>query len=148
MKPTSLFILVIAAMLAFAGCSTVDSRIKERAAIFDQLKPEDQASIRKGMVELDYTTDMVYMAFGKPDNVQEKVTPEGAKTTWIYNNYYQEYAGTHFVGYRRHMTYDAQAKRWIAYYVPIHEPVYRTRIEEIARVQFENGKVVSIEQPK
>ena len=100
------------------------------------------------MVGLDYTIDMVHMAPGKPDHVTEKVTSGGADTTWIYNNYYQEYAGTHFVGYRRHMSYDPQSKRWLAFYTPIHEPVYRTRIEEMIRVQFKNGKVIAIEQPK
>ncbi|OAM88454.1 hypothetical protein OH491_10780 [Termitidicoccus mucosus] len=150
MKITTLIPALAVALLAlvFAGCSTIGSRIKEKAAVFDTLTPEEQASIRQGSVGLDYTIDMVYMALGKPDHVTEKVTSGGADTTWIYNNYYQEYAGTHFVGYRRHMTYDAQSKRWIAYYVPIHEPVYRTRIEEIARVQFKDGKVIAIEQPK
>jgi hypothetical protein len=150
MKTTTLIPALAVALLAlvFAGCSTVSSRIKEKAAVFDTLTPEEQASIRQGSVGLDYTIDMVYMALGKPDHVKEKVTSDGADTTWIYNNYYQEYAGTHFVGYRRHMTYDARSKRWIAYYVPIHEPVYRTRIEEMARVQFKSGKVIAIEQPK
>ena len=136
-------------VLAFLGaCSTVNSRIKEKSDVYNTLTPQEQANIQQGVIDIGYSMDMVYMAMGKADNVKEKITPAGTVTTWIYNMYYQDYLGNRFVGYRRNMYYDSNARVWRVYYTPVSEPVYRDRIEEVGRVNFKNGKVSSIEESK
>jgi hypothetical protein len=132
--------------LLLGACSTVDSRIKEKQDMFDSLTPTEQADIKQGIVGVGYTPDMVYMAMGRADNVKDRITPKGTVTTWIYNQYYQEYMGRQFIGYRRDVYYDSRAKVWRVYYTPVSEAVYRNRKEEIARVVFHDGRVESIEQ--
>lgn len=142
--------LILAALAAFClgACSTVKSRIEEKASVFNALDSETQARLRQGIVDVGYTPDMVYIAMGRPDQTKEKQTAEGIDTTWIYNEYWQEYQGTQFVGYRRIVYYDPVARAYRYYYEPVHADVYRDRTQQKTRVVYKNGKVSVIEQLK
>ena len=91
---------------------------------------------------------MVYIALGAPDEKREKVTKDGASTTWVYNAYWQEYRGEVVTGYRRYTVYDKERKVYRVYYEPVRQSVYTPHVEERMRVQFENGAVESIEEAK
>jgi hypothetical protein len=145
---TSFTFLVCLAGLVLAGCSTVQSRIEEKSAVFNALPADQQARIQQGLVDVGYTQDMVYIAMGKADRVVERSTGSGTETVWIYNSYYQEYQGTAFAGYRRSVYYDQRIKAYRVFYEPVRADVYRDRVEEVARVIFKDGKVSSIEQVK
>lgn len=136
-------VLLIAAL---AGCSTVESRIEEKAAVFNALPVEQQSRIKQGLVDVGFTQDMVYMAMGSPDRVNEKSSAEGHETIWIYNNYYQRYEGSTFAGYHRRVYYDRAARAYRVYYEPVRADVYSDRVEEVARVIFKDGRVSVIEQ--
>ena len=144
--------LQILALLGFAllasSCSTVDNRIKEKSAVFASLDPQAQAHLKQGLIDVGYTTDMVYIALGKPDEVREKTTDKGKNTTWIFKNYWQEYQGSALVGYHRYVYYDATAKAYRVYYEPVRTEIYRERTEERTRVSFVDGHVTAIEQAK
>lgn len=77
--------------LLLAGCdatSGVTARIQEKSAVYAQLTPEQKKNIEEGAIEYGYTTDMVYMALGKPSKVKEKAAPEGTVLMWTFSNYY------------------------------------------------------------
>lgn len=79
------------AVIALVGCdasSGAAARIQEKSAVFAQLTPEQKHRIEAGSIERGYTTDMVYMALGKPSKVKEKTSPEGTVVMWTYNNFY------------------------------------------------------------
>lgn len=141
-------LLVVLFALALSGCSTIASRIKEKADVFAALDPRTQELIRKGGVEVGYTMDMVYMALGVPDERSEKITKQGTRTTWIYTDTYEEYAGTAHVGYRRRYYRDPRTGYTAVYLDPVYSDVYRERTEEKIRIIFNNGKVSAIEQTK
>jgi hypothetical protein len=89
----SLFTLgtALLAVIALVGCdasSGTAARIQEKSAAFAQLTPEQKQRIEAGSIERSYTTDMVYMALGKPSKVKEKASPEGTVLMWTYNNFY------------------------------------------------------------
>jgi hypothetical protein len=89
----SLFTLgtALLAVIALVGCdasSGTAARIQEKSAAFAQLTPEQKQRIEAGSIERGYTTDMVYMALGKPSKVKEKASPEGTVLMWTYNNFY------------------------------------------------------------
>lgn len=141
--------LTLALLLAgLVGCSTVHTRIEEKAAVFNSLDPQIQARIRQGLIDVGYTEDMVYIAMGKPDEVRQHTTSKGDQTTWIYNAYWQEYEGTRMVGYRRRVYFDPVARAYRVFYEPVRADVYSDRTEERTRVVFKDGKVASIEQVK
>jgi hypothetical protein len=143
-----LTLLTCIVALVLAGCSTVQSRIEEKSAVFNALPAETQSRIQQGLVDVGYTQEMVYIAMGKADKVVERSTGSGEETVWVYNSYYQEYQGSQFAGYRRSVYYDTRIKAYRVFYEPVHADVYRDRVEEVARVIFKDGKVSSIEQVK
>ena len=59
--------LLLAILLA--GCTSVDKRIAENRTVFAALSPEAQHDIRNGQVSLGFTPAMVYMALGKPAQI-------------------------------------------------------------------------------
>lgn len=145
--PILLTMLSALALLA-AGCSTVNSRIKEHERFFASLSPEAQAKLRARTVELGYTPEMVYIALGRPDTKSEKITAKGNEQTWIYLAYYQEYAGQALTHYRRVAVRDPRTGKVAVFIEPVYTSVYREESEEKLRVSFVDGKVVSIEQDK
>ncbi|MBK9991004.1 MAG: hypothetical protein IPP19_09785 [Verrucomicrobia bacterium] len=142
-----LLLLPLLCLLAvLTGCSTVNSRIEEKSALFNSLDSQTQERIKRSSVKVGDTQDMVYIAFGRPDGIKETTTTKGHSLTWIYNSYRTEYEGTHLAGYRRHGFFDHRSRSWRVYYEPVHVDMYSERREEYMRVVFQDGKVVSIEQ--
>jgi hypothetical protein len=142
---TPLLILTCLALIV-TGCSTVDSRIKEKSAAFETLDPQTQARLKQSIVRVGDSPDMVYIALGAPDRTRDKTTAKGHSLTWIYSTYAQEYEGSAYVGYRRHAFFDRNADAWRIHYEPIRADLYSDRVEEYMRVTFEEGKVTAIEQ--
>ncbi len=144
--PRFLPLLALAALVS--GCSTIDSRIKEKSAAFAALDAPTQDKLRLGRVEIGYATDLVYIAMGAPDEKITKTSADRADETWIYNSYYQDYVGTVLVGYRRFIVTDPKTGRPIVFFEPVYDAIYRSRIEERIRVIFRDGEVEAIEQVK
>jgi hypothetical protein len=143
-----LFSCLCFAVLVTAGCNTVDRRIKEKSAAYNSLAQDAQARVRQGVIAIGDSTDVVYIAMGWPDDIREKTTASERETTWIYNNYWQEYEGSRMVGFHRRVFYNPGSGIYRTYYEPVHADVYRDRIEERTRVIFKDGKVTAVEQMK
>lgn len=143
-----IFFILAAVTLGLGGCNTVRTRIEEKSAIFNSLDPQTQARIRQGIVDVGYTTDMVYIAMGKPDEIKDRTTAEGRETTWIYNSYWQEYQGSRLVGYRRFVYFDPHTRAYRVYFEPVRAELYQDRVEERTRIHFKDGHVTSIEAAK
>ena len=134
--------------MLLAGCSTVNSRIHEKAAMFDALPAATQEKIRKGIVEVGYTPDMVYVAMGAPDEKRGTISKKGNRTTWIYNVYYQDWVGRRLLGYQRVLVRDSKTNRAYVLSEPVYEDIYRNRKEQRIRIEFTDGAVSVIEQRK
>lgn len=143
----SLSLIAVLAALTLAGCSTFESRARERAATFESLSPEEREKLRRGVIEIGNNSDMVYIALGKPDQTRESATPEGQQSVWIYNRYYTEYEGQYHAGYRRIVVFEPRTRRYYVYHQPVFTDVYSEHEEEQIRVKFEDGRVAEIEQP-
>jgi hypothetical protein len=85
----------LAAALFIAGCETsgVSSRVQEKAVVYNNLAPWQQRDIQNGVVGIGFSTDMVYMALGKPSKIV--TSANGQDTVWTYNNYYPTSAQMH-----------------------------------------------------
>jgi hypothetical protein len=59
--------------LFLAACSTIDSRIQEKAAVYSSLSPRDQALVKSGMIREGLPQVAVYIAWGAP--AQETAIP-------------------------------------------------------------------------
>lgn len=80
------FVLVAALALLVAGCSTIDSRIKERSDSFAKLNKRQQQMVENGYIAVGFTQDAVYMALDKPEKIIPGAGP--GEETWIYANFY------------------------------------------------------------
>ncbi|MCC5789452.1 MAG: hypothetical protein JJT75_07445 [Opitutales bacterium] len=78
-------LLLLGLLTLLVGCaSTPQKRIAENEAYFLALPKEDQERILDGEIALGFTSEMVRMALGSPDQVQRRVTAEKTETYWIY----------------------------------------------------------------
>lgn len=147
-NPSTVFasVLIGIALLLLAGCSTIDSRIKGNAAYFDSLPFESQERIRKGIVEIGDTADMVFIAMGAPSEKRSSRSATRDRETWIYQVHYQDWVGRALVGYRRVVVYDEKTKRSFVYHEPVYRDFYRQRTEDRIRIEFDRGVVTAIEQ--
>ncbi|MFI5356379.1 MAG: hypothetical protein ACHQ4G_03490 [Opitutales bacterium] len=141
-------LLLVLALLGLAGCSTYLDRAAEKSAVFAGLAPAIRENLRQGVVEIGYTKDLVYIALGKPDATQEKVSKAGAEEIWIYRSFSREYRGLQTIGYRRMVAFDAQGRPTFTYSEPVTMEAYRDHIEDRIRLTFRAGKVAVIEQMK
>jgi hypothetical protein len=148
MKLTFFTAVVLFAVLLTAGCDTFARRSQQKADTFAALSPAEREKLKRGVIELGNSPDMVYIALGRPDEQHEKTTPQGKELTWVYNSYHQEFAGTLHTGYRRIVVFDPGTRRYLVYFEPVYADVYRDHTEERIRIKFRDGKVVEIEQPK
>lgn len=149
MKPFSLPSLAIALPLLLLGaCNTVEKRIEEKPAAFAAADPATQEKVRKNVVEVGFSTDLVYIALGKPNEERRTQTTNGETLTWIYNTYQQDYAGQAYTGYRRYVVIDPRTGRPVVFIEPVYTDVYREHVDERLRIIFKDGKVTSIEETK
>jgi len=147
MKPLLLLCLSLF-ILTLTGCDTFDRRSQEKASTFASLAPEEREKLRRGVIEIGNTPDMVYIALGRPDEKHESTTAQGRETTWIYNSYHQEYEGNVHTGYHRILVFDPVRRRYSVFFEPVYTDVYSEHTEEHIRITFVNDKVTVIEQPK
>jgi hypothetical protein len=143
--PLSFVVLLAAGLLG--GCNTFEKRAQQKADVFNALPAETQERLKNESIRVGDTEDMVFIAFGKPDESKTATTEGGVTTTWIYNRYWQEYQGEAYGGYRRQVVRDPKTGATSVYLEPVSRPVYETRRQPVLRVIFVAGKVTVIEQP-
>ena len=84
MKPS---ITLLLGCLFLAGCatSTVESRRKEKLAIYDALSPDEKEQVDKGQIKTGMSQDAVYIAWGPPAQIlQNQTGTSGVQTVWLY----------------------------------------------------------------
>jgi hypothetical protein len=147
MKSPALLLIALAALM-LAGCDTFEKRSQQKADTFASLSPEEKDKLKRGVIEIGNSPDMVYIALGRPDEQHETTTANGHEVVWVYNSYHQDFQGTLHTGYRRVLLYDPGRRRYNVYFDPVYTDVYSEHTEERIRIKFRDGKVVEVEQPK
>ena len=96
--------LLLAAMLALAGCAAPQERLanrrQERLAAYQALPPDLRAVVDTGRLKTGMNEDAVYIAWGRPDQVLQRGSAAGEETVWLYEGSYL--AETRYWG-RRHL---------------------------------------------
>lgn len=151
MKKLLQLTLLLGAVALLGACSTINSRITEKSAVYNSLDPNTQAKIAHGDIDIGFTPDMVYIALGRPDFRREAVSTEGQSETWIYRSYYDDYDPA-FVGFHhfhRWYAYNPYGHFYRMYWEPVYfDDAYPQVAEDNIRVTFRNGRVVMIDQAK
>jgi len=125
-------------LLTFAGCSTIDSRIKERPEAFERLSEKQKAIVLQGDIDEGMNIDAVYIAWGRPDNVGRGRERGKSVEEWIY-----EGTGTEFVSsYRAVPVLYSRHGRYYRSWDYAFDPVLVSYQYPYKTVLFENGKTV------
>jgi hypothetical protein len=138
--------LLFSAVLLLGACSTVSSRINEKAPLFYSLDANTRAKIAHGDVDLGFTPDMVYIALGEPDLKRSIRAANSQGEQWIYRSYYDAYDDSGFVGY--HRWYAPYGRYYRVYWEPVYTDFYHEVPQDDIRVTFRDGKVVMIDQAR
>ncbi len=104
MTPNRL-ILCTVTLLAFCltGCefdNGIAVRAKEKPEAYASLQLWQKRFVDKGVIARGFTTDMVYIAMGRPSKVEAKDLKEGHVEIWSYKNYYPNDMQATMGGYR------------------------------------------------
>jgi len=70
--------------LFLAACSTIDSRIQEKAAVFSTLSPRDQALVKLGTIREGLPQEAVYIAWGAPAQFRSGSRNGHPYDAWVY----------------------------------------------------------------
>ncbi|MGD9611557.1 MAG: hypothetical protein AB7V22_01490 [Kiritimatiellia bacterium] len=144
MKRLRLACFVLPLVVLWAGCATPAKRIQQNQELFDSFPVAAQARIRGGQVDLGFTPDMVRIALGEPQQKGLRRAAAGETEIWLYFDYVRRYD-------RQRVDIDGLSlsgpgglrslggSAWIN--------VEQTREFVRARVEFQNGGVVAIEEP-
>ncbi|PTX92449.1 hypothetical protein [Opitutus sp. ER46] len=138
--------LLLAAVLALAGCNTFESRAREKAQVYERLPVDTRQRLQQGQISIGDSPDMVYIALGYPDERRETRTLQGEQTLWIYRTYWQQYEGRAWVGWRRVIIPVRGGRGYMVVHEPVTTDVYSTHADDTIRVTFERGAVVAVEQ--
>ena len=140
-------ILMLAAAVAFAGCSTPAMRIKANPELFATLAPDAQELIKQGQIAIGFTPDMVRLALGKPDITSLRTDASGTTEIWRWQNvdttssaFYHTDWGLGWVGSRYYRGY-RWGGGWNAPFWGWDPPP-----TDYLRVTFANGRVTEIER--
>lgn len=144
MNISAILALTIAA-LTLAGCSTFESRARERSETYASLDPGTRQRLERGAVNVGDTEDMVYIALGEPDEKRERKTEQRQQTIWIYRTYWQEYEGSKWVGWRRYIV-PGPGNHYRIFHEPVSRDIYRQRSTDVIRVTFADERVTAVDQ--
>ncbi len=81
---------VVCLALFAAGCSTVDSRIKQNPAAYANLSASEQALVRQGRIDEGMSPEAVYLAWGSPGETARGSVKGRRFEEWRYFVYNQE----------------------------------------------------------
>lgn len=138
--------LSCAALLA--GCATqrelIGQRIAQKPAFFAALPAEDQQRLREGQLAAGDPRDAAWIVYGKPDRVFQKVTPASTNEVWSYVTQDLSAADEsrpvyHPVPLSRGRPYSLGDDLWAT---------DRYSGYEYLRIEFQNGRVLTIESEK
>jgi hypothetical protein len=138
--------LILFLALLMAGCSTVESRIRDNPQVFESLSPSDQALVRRGQIRVGLPKSAVLLALGKPDHMRNGVRMGRSFEAWIYTTTQTEfvpgyYPGLYQFGYYRYHRYFPY-HRFGGFYGDFYGPFLDDTISyevPLRTVFFENG---------
>jgi len=131
--------LVLLSLVILCGCaSTIEDRRKEMLTAYSAMPAETQALVDAGRIKIGMPKDAVYIAWGKPDQVIQGESSEGATEAWIYHGsyfvpyHYWSYGGPYAPYYYRPYHY---------YPMPYLETDWYPHYYISGEVTFENDRV-------
>ncbi|GAB4241177.1 MAG: hypothetical protein OHK005_03960 [Candidatus Methylacidiphilales bacterium] len=132
-------VIALAFVVLFSGCSTPQTRAREKEAAFASLKPAQQQLVLQGKIEEGMSPEAVYIALGRPARVTEARLERRSLTRWIYGRTSTQYLPSY--RFRSVVLPNGQI-----YLAPVYQPDTVTTWVDTFAVIFEKGKVIGWEE--
>ncbi|SHI98516.1 hypothetical protein SAMN02745165_01332 [Malonomonas rubra DSM 5091] len=88
MKICLRYLAALAIIFAMTGCISTqyfrERRITTNLDAFNSFSAETQGKVRDGQIDIGFSEMMVYIAWGKADQVFTRTTKQGEATVWAY----------------------------------------------------------------
>ena len=117
------------------GCSTPETRSKERASAFESLSRADQRMVLQGEIREGLGEDGVYVAMGHPSRRVKGQRDGVQEISWIYSRM----ESRQIPAYSSRVVVGPGGRRYVQDY---YSPVYDSYLVDAFEVTFRNGKVV------
>lgn len=127
------------AAFLLAGCSTPQTRAKERPVAFEKLSFKQQDLVLKGLISEGMNTDAVYIAMGNPSRIVTGRMEKNSFMRWIYGRMQTDV----IPNYSYHPIVGPGGQVYMASY---YDPDYFTYQVDSYAVIFRNGKVIGWEE--
>jgi hypothetical protein len=133
------FFCLAGGLAVLTGCSTVESRIKERPDVFNSLPERQRALVTSGQVTEGMTRDAVYLAWGKPDHVVQGSERNQPIEEWVYDATRSQIVP----GYRPVPVIYGERGRYHSGWDYVFDPVVVTQSYPYKSIRFEDGRAVA-----
>jgi len=140
-----------AGCLLAAGCANMRSPARpEPLPTIESYNPGIRDKIRRGILELGFTPEMVMLTIGPPDLKSLTVAPNGQLENWIYYTYYRRTGreAERSYPFERRVSYEPPLRAYRVFDLPSVTPTEEQDRSERIRLVFRAGKLVVIEQTK
>ena len=128
------FIFSAAVFLGLTGCSTPESRAKERPEAFNKLSDKQRTAALEGELIEGMSKDAVYVALGKPSRMLQSREKGVERERWIYTQLENQEIPSWRSVYRQ------QTEGSVSSHIE-YEPIYIQRPRDSFEVIFEKGRV-------
>jgi hypothetical protein len=146
-------------LFLLAGCTTIDTRVQEKAAVFQRLSPADQQLVLQGKIREGLPMDAVYIAWGPPSERIPGRYNGRTVETWVYYAtaagdytpypFYYGYPYGYGVGYGFYGGRRGRLHRGGLFYDPFYDPFFYNHANIVRyperTVSFLNGRVIAIQ---
>jgi hypothetical protein len=78
------FLLIFLLISCVSAQQIRDARIHDNQEMFNTFTPDIQDKVRLGQIDIGFSQDMVYLAWGGPDRIYMRTTKDGDATVWSY----------------------------------------------------------------
>jgi hypothetical protein len=91
--------------LLITACSTIDSRIQEKPAVYSALSPQDQALIKAGTIREGLPKEAVYIAWGGPEQIRSGSRNRHPYEAWVYTTLKTVFVSDYYPQFYRYGPY-------------------------------------------
>jgi hypothetical protein len=132
-------ILALLALVVLSGCSTVESRIKERPEVYNNLPQKQKTLVAQGEVTEGMSPAAVYLAWGNPDQVITGSERRRPVEEWVYEATRSQL----IADYRPSPIFYGRHGRYYGGWDYIFEPIVVTQSYPYKSIRFEDGRAVA-----
>jgi len=127
-------------VLAFAGCTSPATRIRDNPSAFFALDAATQERVRRGEIAVGDTAEIVRLAMGRPLRITD--SPDGQ--TWVYRDRPRDPNDYITNGFRHRVEFDPVTRGNVVTIEPVDDRLFPNLRSHTIQVSLRGGRVTRI----